>query len=123
MAIVLDEYGGTAGLVTLGDVLAELVGELPDEHSEEESPIRFDPAGFAEVDAALRVSEVNEALELSIPEEADYETLGGFVLAKLGHFPKLGERFVQDSSEFKVLDASDRRVLRVAVRRLAAGPA
>ena len=121
LAIVLDEYGGTAGLVTMGDILSEIVGEFPDEWDEESpAPVRHLGQGAAEVRASHRVSEVNEELGLEIPEEEDFETLGGFVLAELGHFPKQGESFLHGEAEFTVLEASDRRVLRVGVRRLAA---
>jgi len=120
LAVVLDEYGGTAGLVTMGDILSELVGEIPDEWDPEEpAAIQRKEGGSAEVAAAERISEVNEELELQLPEEEDYETLGGFVLAELGHFPKQGESFVHDHVEFSVLEASDRRVLRVGVCPLA----
>jgi putative hemolysin len=117
MAIVLDEYGGTAGLVTVADVLAEIVGEMPDEHDgPQPAAIHVGADGCAEVDASMRVSEVNESLMLRIPEEADYETLGGYVLAELGHFPEQGETFARDDVEYTVLESSDRRVLRVRVR-------
>ncbi len=115
IAIVLDEYGGTAGLVTLGDVMGEIVGDMQDEHEEAPEPMRVRENGEVEVIAGLHVSEVNEALGLEIPEEQDYETLGGFVLSELGHFPKAGESFVHDDVRFAVLEASDRRVLRVCV--------
>jgi CBS domain containing-hemolysin-like protein len=119
LAIVLDEYGGTAGLVTLGDIIAEIVGDIRDETAEApEQPVRELGGGAAEVDAGLHVSEANERLGLAIPEEEDYETLGGFVLARLGHFPKAGESFVHDDVEYSVVEASDRRVLKVCVRRL-----
>ena len=119
MAIVLDEYGGTAGLITMGDLLGELVGTIPDEYdTDEPSPLRQLPDGAVEVDASLHVSEVNEALDLELPEESDFETLGGFVLAELGRFPKRGERFRSDGCEFTVVEANDRRVLKVRVRRL-----
>jgi CBS domain containing-hemolysin-like protein len=118
MAVVLDEYGGTAGLVTVGDILAEIVGDIPDEYDEDEpAPIRHLPGGAAEVEASLHVSEVNEELDLDIPEESDFETLGGFVLAQLGHFPQVGERFQKDGTEYSVLEANDRRVLRVRVEQ------
>lgn len=116
MAIVLDEYGGTAGMVTMGDILAELVGELQDEHDEDlPSPIRQLPDGAAEVDAGLHVTEVNEEFDLDLPEEEDYETLGGFVLAELGRFPKIGESFRRGDTEFSIVDANDRRVLTVRI--------
>ena len=75
--------GGTAGLVTLADVLEELVGEIQDEFEEGEESVREVDAGLFEIQAGLHVSEVNEALGLEIPEEEAYETLGGFVLAGL----------------------------------------
>lgn len=119
MAIVLDEYGGTAGIVTLTDVLAEIVGDIQDEFEEHSEPIRRLEGGAAEVQASLHVSEVNEALGLAIPEEEDFETLGGFVLAELGHFPKEGETFSNGEATFRVVEASDRRVFKVLVQRSA----
>jgi CBS domain containing-hemolysin-like protein len=120
LAIVLDEYGGTAGLVTMGDILAEIVGEMGDEFDEHaEDDVWRHADGSADVTASLRISEVNEELELTLSEEEDFETLAGFVLARLGHFPKPGETLVEQDVEYKVLEASDRRVLRVRVRRLA----
>lgn len=120
IAIVLDEYGGTAGLVTLGDVVSEIVGEVHDEFDEETPhPVVELAQGLAEVAASLHVSEVNEALDLQIPEEEDYETLGGFVLAQFGRFPKKDESFIYDDVEFTVVEASDRRVITVRIRRMA----
>jgi CBS domain containing-hemolysin-like protein len=116
MAIVLDEYGGTAGVVTLTDALAEVVGKIDDEFGESGEPILRREDGTVEVTAALHVSEVNEALGLEIPEEEDFETLGGFVLAELGHLPKKGERFRHGDVVYMVSDASDRRVLKVEVK-------
>lgn len=117
LAIVVDEYGGTAGVVSLTDVLAELVGTIQDEHEEiEEGLLALDDGSF-EVQASLHVSEVNEALGLRIPEEEDFETLAGFVLARLGHFPKAGESFASEEVNYSVAEASDRRVLKVRVQR------
>ncbi len=119
MAIVLDEYGGTAGVVTLTDLLAEIVGEIQGEHQDKSERIVRQSDGSVEVEAGLHVSEVNEALGLSIPEEEDFETLGGFVLAELGRFPRAGEHFRHGNAEFSVVEASDRRVLKVGVRKSA----
>lgn len=117
LAIVTDEYGGTAGLVTLGDIVTELVGDIASEHDDATTlSIRRLPDGSADVDATLHVSEVNEELGTEIPEEEGYETLAGFVLSELGHVPKKGESVSAAGAEFRVLEASDRRVLRVAVR-------
>jgi len=123
MAVVLDEYGGTAGLVTMGDILAEIVGEMGDEFDEHsDDDVAHHADGTADVHASLRISEVNEELELDLPEEEDFETLAGFLLARFGRFPKPGETLVEDDVEYTVLEASDRRVLRVRVRRPAPQP-
>jgi len=116
MAVVLDEYGGTAGLVTIGDILAELVGEMPEELGDS-APALINrlPDGRIEVQASIRIGELNEELALELPEEEDYETLAGFVLAELGRFPKSGEGFLRDGIEFTVTEANDRRVLKVVV--------
>jgi putative hemolysin len=116
VAVILDEYGGTAGLVTLTAVLAEIVGEFPDKEDPPEDAIRTLDGGVYEVPAGLHVSEVNESLELDIPEESDFETLGGFVLAQLGHLPKQGEGFLHEGTRYRVLEASDRRVLKISVQ-------
>ncbi len=118
MAVVLDEYGGTAGIVTLGDVLYELVGDLPDENEDSEPVgIRRTATGAYEIDAAERVSDVNAELDLELPEDQGYETLGGFVLAELGHFPSPGESFERHGLRLTVTRASDRRVLEVRLER------
>jgi len=119
MAIVLDEYGGTAGIVTLGDVIAEIVGDIHDEYEESQESMRFLEGGAVEILASVHVTEVNEALGLTIPASEDFETLGGFVLAELGHFPKRGEEFTYGDASYSVLDASDRRVLKVSVKKSA----
>ena len=117
IAIVLDEYGGTAGLVTLGDIIQEIVGDIQDEFDEVAPvPFRRLPDGRVEVSASLHVSEVNEELGTQIPEDGGFETLAGFVLARLGHFPKRGEIFSENSFEYTVLEASDRRVIKVCLR-------
>ncbi len=121
LAIVVDEYGGTAGLVTLGDVLSEIVGELRDE-SDEEAPslVKHLPGGVLEIDAALHVSEVNDLIDGDLPETADFETLGGFVLAEFGRFPTRGESFTRGDAQFQVSEVTDRRILRVRVTKPAA---
>ena len=117
MAIILDEYGGTSGLVTIGDVVEELVGELQDEFSDENEPeeIRLVAPGVSEIDASARVDEVNEALDLGLPEEEDYETLAGFVLSELGRIPQPGDKFEHEGVRYEVTEASDRRVLCIRV--------
>ncbi len=116
LAVVLDEYGGTAGIVTMSDVVGEIVGDFLEEHDHQTQTIREVDRNLFEVSAGLHVSEVNEALSLEIPEEEDFETLGGFVLARLGHIPQVGESFVFGETQYAVQEASDRRVIWVRVR-------
>lgn len=118
MAIVVDEYGGTAGLVTLADVMAEIVGHVQDEFEAEEAPpFKRLGGGRVEADASQHVADINELASLSIPEEEDYETLAGFVLAEFGRFPLPGDAFSKDGVTYEVSEATDRRVLRVILER------
>jgi putative hemolysin len=114
MVIALDEYGGTAGLVTLGDILDEVVPAVPSAEAEA-GPIVIGPSG-AEVEGSARIPEVNERLNLELPTDEGYETLAGFVLSEFGRVPRRGESFQRHGHEFSVLDATDRRVLRVRIR-------
>jgi CBS domain containing-hemolysin-like protein len=120
MAIVLDEYGGTAGLASIEDIIEELVGEIDDEYDRhtppEISPIDKDTL---EVDARVHVDEVNEALEIEIPDDGDYDTIGGFVFSSLGKIPAKGEEFTLESVHFLVMDAEARKInrLRIHVER------
>ncbi|MFG0316773.1 MAG: hemolysin family protein [Planctomycetota bacterium JB042] len=112
MAIVLDEYGGTSGLITIEDVLEEIVGEIDDEYdSDEETPV-LDKLGpdRAQVDARIYIEDLNDALEIHLPDDADFDTVGGFVFSHLGRVPQRGERFAWENLDIQVLDADDRRV-------------
>ena len=114
IAIVLDEYGGTAGLVTIEDILEELVGEIDDEY-DETAPIelvRIDER-TVEVDARMRVDELNDEIDVAFPEDEDYETIGGFVCSRMGKIPKVGEQIEHNGSVIRVVDAEPRRVIRV----------
>ena len=116
LAVVLDEYGGVAGLVTIEDLLEELVGEISDEH-EPQSEAQFKRLDdhTAEADARIHVDEINRLLGLDLPEEEDYNTLGGFVSTHLGRIPQLGTEFVYEGSKFTVLDAEPQRVNRLRI--------
>jgi CBS domain containing-hemolysin-like protein len=109
MAIVLDEYGGTAGLVTIEDVLEELVGEIADEHEYDEMPMfrRIDER-TAEVDARADIEELNRMMGVNLPVGAGFETLGGFVTTTLGLIPPAGTSFEYDTATDS---ASSRRVI------------
>ena len=119
MAIVLDEYGGTAGLVTIEDVLEELVGEITDEHEPPPTPpINRIDTKTAEIDARVRVEEINEALDIALPEDDDYDTVGGYVFSKLGRIPVAGEDFVTDNVKVEILEAEERSISRLRIHVL-----
>ena len=120
IAIVLDEYGGTAGLVTIEDILEELVGEIQDEYDiqDYESGITSYSKFHLISEGQTHVYDINKALDEDlIPEDRDYETIGGFVLDNLGHIPKTGEYFKYEDLDVKILDADERKVLKVEIKR------
>jgi CBS domain containing-hemolysin-like protein len=116
IAVVLDEYGGTAGLVTIEDILEQLVGEITDEHEPAEPPMlkRIDEGAF-EADARLSIEEANGRLGLHLPTDGGYETLGGFVSVVLGRIPARGTTFTHDQARFTILAAEPQRVGRVRI--------
>lgn len=120
VAIVLDEYGGTAGLVTIEDVLEELIGEISDEHEPVELPMfqKLNESAF-ELDARVQVEEANRLCGLNLPEDAGFETVGGYVLSVLGRVPVKGTVFEQQGVRFTVLDAEPQRIRRLKVESLA----
>lgn len=119
MSIVVDEFGGTAGLVTLEDALEEIVGEIYDETDEEEAAlIEVLAEGLYLVDGSLTIHEVEERLGTNLEDgEAEYGTLGGFMTNHFGDIPEVGASFNQDGWEFTVVEADQRRVARVRVER------
>ena len=119
IAMVLDEYGGTAGLVTIEDVIEEIVGEITDEFdaSEPEEVSRLS-ATTAEVGARTRMDDVNDELDLDLPEEEDYDTIGGFVFSKLGTIPAPGETLSYRGLTITVTEADPRRVVRLRIEGL-----
>ncbi|RMG38256.1 MAG: HlyC/CorC family transporter [Planctomycetota bacterium] len=119
MAVVVDEYGGVAGIVTLEDVLEEIVGEIRDEYDEEEAaagePYSIVGDAAVVVDARMHLDELNELFGLKLPEDDDYETVGGFVFSQLGHVPKAGETLRHGGVTLVVESADDRRIHRVRI--------
>lgn len=118
-AIVVDEYGGTAGLVTVEDVVEELVGEIRDEYDVEVEPIVAEADGAFVFSAKVAIDDMTERLGVAI-EGDGFETVGGFVLSRVGRVPAVGETFTTDGLEVEVLEAERRRIHRVRVRPVAA---
>ena len=115
MAIVVDEYGGVSGLLTIEDVLEEIVGDIDDEHDPEEADyIQPDKDKDGRpcflVRALTRIEDFNEYFGCELTEEEDYDTIGGLVMHELGRLPRLGEKLEYDGFEFRVLRADRRRI-------------
>ena len=122
MAIVLDEYGGTAGLVTMEDLLEEIVGEILDEYDEAaEVHVAQAVAGETRVPGATSIRELNEKYELSVPE-ADYTTIGGYVFGALGRLPVAGDRVSKGGATFEVRAMDGRRVETLAMKVVKPAP-
>jgi len=120
IAVVLDEYGGTAGIVTLEDILEELVGEIADEYEETPpAPIKQIDDSTVEVDARTYIDDLNDHFELNLPEDEDYDTIGGFVFSYLGYIPKAGVRFDYENLKFTITSAEARRIKRIKLRKIA----
>ena len=116
LAIVVDEYGGTAGLVTMEDLLEELVGEIRDEYDVESEPVVEAGEGAFIFSAKVNIGEVAERLGVTIEPEG-FETVGGYVLAHLGRVPSVGESFEIGDLSAEVLEAERRRIHKVRLRR------
>ena len=118
IAVVLDEYGGTAGVVTLEDILEELVGEIADEYEKSPvDPIHKIDKHTIEADARTYVDDLNDEFESNLPEDEDYDTVGGFVFSHLGYIPKTGETFDYENLEFTITAAETRRINRIRIHK------
>ena len=115
-AIVVDEYGGTAGLVTIEDLLEEIVGEIRDEYDVESEPIVDEGKGRFVFSGKVSIDEMTQRLGVDIEREG-FETVGGFLLARIGRVPGVGEKFEIDGLHVDILDAERRRVNRVRICR------
>ena len=117
LAIVVDEYGGTAGLVTIEDLLEEIVGEIRDEYDVEVAPVTEEDDGSFVFSGKVNFDDVRERLDVEIEPEG-FETVGGYVLTRVGRVPSPGERFELDGMTVEVLEAERRRIHRVRFKRL-----
>ena len=116
MAIVVDEYGGTAGLVTIEDLLEEIVGEIRDEDDVESDPIVDEGNGSYVFSAKVSFDELRDRLDLEIESEG-FETVGGYVLSRVGRVPAVGETLEVDGMSVEVLEAERRRIHKVRIRK------
>lgn len=118
LAIVVDEYGGTEGIVTIEDILEEIVGDIADEYDDEKALYALQPDGSWIVDARMNIFDVEDLLEINIPEEGDYDTIGGYVYHCAGTIPSKGFIIHQDAFELEILDSNERVVEKVRIKPL-----
>lgn len=117
IAIVVDEYGGSVGIITIEDILEEVVGEIRDEYDHEvRQPVRIGKNRFL-VNARTEIEEINERLELNLPKE-DYETIGGFLLKRMGKIPQKGETFIYRNIKFTISLSDKRSIHEIIVETL-----
>lgn len=119
MAVVIDEYGGVCGLITIEDILEEIVGEIADEHDSEsqDAHIRRQDADHYAVDALTPIEAFNDYFNAHFVDEQN-DTIGGMVMQRFGHMPQKGEKTQISSFVFEVLSADDRRLIRLRVKRV-----
>ncbi len=117
IAIVVDEYGGTAGLVTVEDLIEEIVGEIQDEFDQEEQPVQLVSEREAILDARVSIDELNEMFDTDIEKE-DFDSVGGFIVNELGRMPSVGDTVQFDGVNLKVLSVAGRRIKKVRVQKV-----
>jgi putative hemolysin len=115
MTIVQDEYGGTAGVATIEDLIEEIVGEIQDEYDQEEQMIVVAGEGIAEADGRATIGDINQELSLELPT-TDYDTIGGFIFGLFGRPPSTGEEIDYEDIRFQVTKTNGRRVQRVRIK-------
>jgi len=115
LAVVVDEFGGTGGIITLEDVIEELVGEIYDEYDDSELPVKFVSEGKYLVKASYPLKDLEDQINISFPEQEVYDTVGGFVATEIGHVPAVGEMFVYKGASFIVRESDEKHVISVEI--------
>ncbi len=115
IAIIVDEYGGSTGIITIEDILEEVVGDIRDEYDRELSKIiKLNDNKFI-VNARMEIEDINEQLKLNLPKE-DYETIGGFLLKHMGKIPQKGEKFIYKNINFTIILSSKRSIHEIVMK-------
>lgn len=122
MAVVIDEYGGTEGIITLEDILEEIVGEYADEFTPQSRRIKKLEGSQYEIDASVRVSDLEGILNYPFPSNEDYVTLGGLVYKELGRVPKVGDKVEIESASMRVLEMDNHRITKILFQDTAIKP-
>ena len=118
MAIVLDEHGGVAGLVTMEDILEEIVGDIEDEVDKLDKEIQQQDDGSYIVEGSTSITDFNRVLDTDLPEDAPYNSISGFILDLVKRFPKKGEKIQHENLEFRIKDKTKKRIKTIAVRKV-----
>ncbi len=117
MAIVIDEYGAVTGLVTIEDLIEEIVGEIRDEY-DTESPVQVLPNGTMLIDASLAIRDLNEDYGFDIQESNEYDTIGGFIISNLQRLPAVGDSYNTETRKFTIVSMKGRRILKLKAEQL-----
>ncbi|HOV21878.1 MAG TPA: hemolysin family protein [bacterium] len=118
MAIVVDEYGGTSGLITMEDLVEEIVGEISDEYKKDTRPYHKLPDGSFLVQGSMEIEKFEEIFDFKKDEDSDVETIAGFILDYLGKFPKTGEKFTYNNFEFTIQESDEKNIKWIKVKKI-----